>query len=86
MSFTDRFIKLPIQVFDSKLAESIGEDKCEYVDSFIKINPFEISSYKETDSDKFNGKRHTYINMKDGGGFYVFLSIEKFEELLNKFQ
>lgn len=84
MSFTDRFIKVPVKIYDVKEAELTGKEN--YVEMSMKILPFEISHYKptaEAGSDKFI---HTYVNMKNGDGFYIYMTFDKFEELLNKHQ
>lgn len=81
MAFTDRFITLPIKVYDRKQAELTGHE--DYEDSFIKINPFEISQYKpSTDGDEWGECVH--LVMKGGDDFNVYLTIEEFETALNK--
>lgn len=84
MNFTDRFIKLPIKIYDKKHAELVGN--ATYEDSWMKINPFEISEYKPTIDTESDNQEATYVSMKNGVGFFCYLTISKFEELLNKNQ
>lgn len=79
--FTDRFIQLPIKVYDREAKELTG--KAEYEDSWMKINPFEISSWKPAEDNENNDVACTYVSMKNGDGFYVYYTTEQFEELLN---
>lgn len=81
--FTDRFIKIPIQVYDKELAELTGKEP-DYTDSWMKINPMEISEYKPTVTEKDGHETDcTYIVMKNGSGFYCYLIPEDFEKILN---
>lgn len=46
MPFTDRFIKVPIELIDKKLLEINGDDcNADNCQTYAKINPFEISHY-----------------------------------------
>lgn len=82
MPFTDRFIKIPIQVYDRKLKELTGADEAE--DSWMKINPMDISNYRPSyDSADLEQKEITSVTLKTGDTTLVYLTIEEFEELLN---
>jgi len=82
MSFTDRFIELPIKVYDISDSELTG--KTEYEESFMKVNPMEISHYKPTyDGDEDREIKYVFVTLKNGDGFFVYLSIDAFERLLN---
>lgn len=81
MSFTDRFLQLPIKVFDKREADLTGHT--EYFDSFIKILPFEISSYKPMEDEDNNDVECVSVTLKNGENFYVYLTFYQFEELLN---
>ena len=81
MAFTDRFLKVPIKIYDRAQAEVMG--KAEYEDSWMKINPFEISHYKPTEDKENDNQICTYVMMKQGDGFFVYLSPDEFEKLLN---
>lgn len=84
MSFTDRYIKLPIQIYDRKHAEITGQEVGE--DSWMKVNPMEIASYRPTyDKDDIEKKEIVSITTKQGDSTNVYLSPEEFEELLNSF-
>jgi hypothetical protein len=84
MAFTDRFVKVPIKIYDRKQAELM--DKTEYEDSFLNINPFEISHYKPTTDKDNDDQECVYVTMKQGDGFFVYLTIPEFEKLLNDSQ
>lgn len=82
MGFTDRFIKLPIQVYDRKLKEVAGVEESE--DSWMKINPADISNYRPSyDSADETKAEITSVTLKTGDTTLVYLSIDQFEELLN---
>lgn len=84
MPFTDRFIELPIKVYDQKEADIVG--KPDYEDSTIKILPFEISDYKPTSDADNQDSECVYLVLKNGRGFFVYLGIIEFEKLLNDHQ
>lgn len=79
--FTDRFIRVPIRVFD-KTAESMGvkgEDK----DSYMLINPFNIICYRPS-SDPTDESHTTIIYDSSGGNTAVYMPLKEFESYLNK--
>lgn len=82
MAFTDRFIQLPIKVYDTAEADLTG--KAEYFDSFMKILPLEISNYKPMIDEDNNDVECVSVYMKNGEKFYTYLTMTQFEELLNK--
>lgn len=83
--FTDRFIKLPVKIFDRKMQELTGKSEDE--ESFIMINPFEIFKYRPTwDNDDTSQNEITAIVDKTGEVTLVYLTVKEFEELLNKSQ
>lgn len=82
--FTDRFIKLPIKVYDAKERDLTGKVS-DYEDSWMKVNPFEISQYKPTSDGETLTDDCTYVSLKNGDGFYVYLTISEFEQILNNF-
>lgn len=82
MSFTDRFIRLPIKQYNAKEEKLTGRK--EFEDTYIKINPFEISEYKPTIDDECDDVDCVSVTMKNGNNFYAYLSIKEFENLLNK--
>jgi len=81
MAFTDRFLKVPIKVYNIENAELTG--KKEYSDSYIKINPFEIISYKPTNDDENDVENCVFITFKNGDGLFIYMGFEEFENLLN---
>lgn len=81
MSFTDRFISIPTQVYNTKMADLTGKE--EYFDGLSKISPFEISEYYKSWSD---GIEVTQIYMKNGRSFLGNIPFDEFEKLLNTWQ
>lgn len=76
--FTDRFIKVPITVYNREVKELTGNEG-ELMESWEKINPFEIQAYRP-DIDNEN---ETIVTIKNREPFSVYLSVEAFEKLLN---
>ena len=82
MAFTDRFIKVPIQVFDRKLKEVTGIEEGE--DSWMNVNPLEIASYRPSwDSADETKTEITSMMLKSGDCTLVYMSVKEFEHLLN---
>lgn len=82
--WSDRFIKLPIQVYDKQQKELTGKEILE--DSYIKINPLDISLYRPT-YDDFDPeqKEITSVTTKYGDTTLVQLSVWEFEKQINDF-
>lgn len=86
MSFTDKFISIKVPVYDRANAEMIGyNDKTSAGEVIYKINPFEISHYREAYS---SGKESNEIllQLKNGDSFQVNMNLTDFEKLLNEHQ
>lgn len=82
MKFTDKFIRVPIQVYDRKLYDSTGVEDNE--DSWMKFNPTEISSYRPSwDAADEKKQEIVSLTLRNGGTTLVYLSINEFEDLLN---
>lgn len=82
MAFTDRFLKIPIQVYDRKLKETAGIDESE--ESWMKFNPMEISNYRPSyDSADEAQTEIVSMTLKNGDTTLVYLSMTEFEKLLN---
>jgi hypothetical protein len=79
--FTDRFIKVPVAVYDVKEKELTN--KATYEDSYTKFNPFDISEYRPTYDSDNREEECTVITLKDGNSIMAYLTIEEFEKLLN---
>ncbi len=92
--FTDRFLKLPISIVSAEQiekAENIGieVDENEKVSSYVKILPMQIESYRPT-SKKKEGLTsedliYVFIQTKSNDSYFVYLTIDEFEKLLNDF-
>jgi hypothetical protein len=81
MRFTDRFIQVPIKVYSVREKNLTGKEICN--DSFEKLNPLQIESYRPTFDEDYEGDC-VYVSYKSGNpGLTVYLSIDEFETLLN---
>lgn len=81
MPFTDRFIRIPIRVYNLKEKELTGKENLE--DSYEMIYPFDISRYRPTFDEESPEEKCTCISFKDGKETIAYLSIVEFEKLLN---
>lgn len=79
--FTDRFIKIPTQIYNTKQAELTGKE--EYYDSFSKINPLDLSEYYQSTSDE---REVVQLYLKNGRSFCAEMTFDEFENLLNSWQ
>ena len=77
--FTDRFVKLPIKIYDMEHKELTGMEIIK--DTYEMVNPFEIMSYRR--SDENNGNCVT-ITFKNGEHMLIYLSIKDFEARMNE--
>lgn len=78
--FTDRFIKVPIKIFSLEQERIMADPP--YEDSYEKIYPFEILSYRPSyDKDMETGVN---ISFKNGSSLFIYMDIEEFEAKLNK--
>ena len=82
MSFTDRFICLPIKVYNVKNKE-MGLPIV-YEDEIMRITPFEIVAYKPV-TEMLDGKelRYVHVMQRNGEAFYCYLTLSEFEKRLN---
>ncbi len=83
MSFTDRFLIVRADLYDTENVELVGYGDSTRTGSVdIRINPFEISHYRDS-TDDIEGVVSTMINFKNGDNFHISMSVEEFEHLLN---
>lgn len=75
--FTNRFIRVPIKVYNKDMMEMSGIS--EEMDTYEMINPFHISSYRPS----LEPEGCTYISFRDGTGMMVYMSIKEFETYMN---
>lgn len=81
MPFTDRFIKVPIVLINSKLSELIGDDNDE-IEVPARVNPFEVSHYYPGRDD--SGKlTMTQLFFKGGEALWIKMPMNEFEKALN---
>lgn len=86
MKFTDRFIEVPIELFNKDVGDLIGSDKADTMNAVAKINPFEISFYREAmeqSEDASDDLNKVIVYFKNGESLYLPISLSAFEKLLN---
>jgi len=81
--FTDRFIKVPSRIYNSKVKDLTGVE--DLIDTDISILPMEISEYYSSFDDDLQIEG-TQIFMKNGESLWLRLPIDEFEKLLNHHQ
>jgi hypothetical protein len=83
MAFTDRFLKIPIEVFNIKEKDLTGKENC--IVSYTKILPFEIAEYRPTYDADNTDVELTSIALKNGDRFCCVLTVKEFEKLIDGF-
>jgi hypothetical protein len=81
--FTDRFIKLPIEMFNRKEAELTDNPDAGTFESYGMFNAFEISSYWPAYNNDGEIEEKVTVYFKNGESVLVLMPIAKFEQLLN---
>ncbi len=81
MAFTDRFIKVPIGVYDVETKNLTGKE--DTVDSWMKFLPFEIATYRPTYSVDDPETEYVNLVLKCGDVSVVHLTVKEFEDLIN---
>ena len=79
MSFTRRYVKLPIKLFNQE--ESLLTGVEETIDSYAMVNPMSIDVYRPSME---NEGQAIHVDFRYGGSMIVYMHISDFEELLNK--
>lgn len=83
--FTDRFIEFSVTLYEKKDAEMIGYNKNTATGVVrFKVNPFEISHYRETFDEEENIA--TLLYFKCGDSVEISMTLDEFEKILNKVQ
>ncbi|MBS1915668.1 MAG: hypothetical protein JST87_05285 [Bacteroidetes bacterium] len=92
MPFTDRYIKVPIKLYNASEEDLMGKkaDDCEMIQIELRLNPFKIEDYYpaiagEEDFDEAN-LNTTRIIMESGEKHLAYMNIDQFEKLLNDSQ
>lgn len=80
--FTDRFIKVPTKIYETKYKEITGEEG-DLEDSWSKILPMAIVEYRPTTADDCEC---THVFLNNGNTILTYMPIEQFEKLLNEHQ
>lgn len=90
-NFTDRYMAVPIQLYNSKESDITGKEahECENIQTYAKINPFDIEYYRPgiIDELEFEEKNMeiTSVYFRSGESLTVFMDIISFEKQLNNF-
>lgn len=80
MKFSERFVRLPIKIYDKTHLELTGEEIT--LDSYEMINPMNISSYRPSID---GNDACVHVTFKDGSSMMIYLDIEKFEKIMDEF-
>lgn len=83
MAFIDRFIKVPISVYNIKDAEING--KADYKDGYTYLNPMEISEFYPWAEEEGEERPYIHVFNKTGRSFIVYLTEAQFIKLLNDY-
>lgn len=84
--FTDRFIKLPVELYNKKQAELTDDYDSNSFEGFIKLNPFDISAYRPGyNKEGTEIVDETVVDFKSGESVLILLHIDDFEKQLNAF-
>lgn len=81
--WTDRFIFLPISVYNVKEQEITGS--ADSVDSYLKTLPTNIVEYRPTFLESRPDQEATEITKRNGDTAVITLSVQQFEETMNEF-
>ena len=91
MPFTDRYIKVPIKIYNNKEEDLLNKKsfECEEIELELRLNPFKIEGYHPTISGGLdfdsNNVNSTTVIMESGESHLIYLTIEEFEKLLDDF-
>jgi hypothetical protein len=77
--FTQRFIKLPIKIYDKDHFDLTGDEVTQ--DTYQMCHPFSIIYYRPSTE---NDGKATHIGFRDGSTILVYLSIKEVERLFNE--
>jgi hypothetical protein len=75
--FTDRYVRLPIRVYNEEEKELTGNEH--QIDSYEMVNPFRITSYRPGEDDD----NSTCITFDSGENMLVYWNIRQFERVMN---
>lgn len=82
MSFTDRFIKVPVEIVKAG-DDNLGTKEEVMCIEYMRINPLDIIGYRNRYSDEGRDNDKVVVEFKNRDNMIVCLSMEKFENLLN---
>jgi hypothetical protein len=81
--FTDRFIRLPIEMYNKREAELTSNPDAGTFESFGMFNPFEIASYWPVFDNEGEPQDKSTVCFRNGESVIVLMSIDKLSNLLN---
>lgn len=82
MSFTDKFIRFPIMLYNKQQAEITGKQYAD-TETYLCVDPFTIATYRPATADEKDGEV-TLLKFKDGESVLIYLTVKEFEEQLNQ--
>lgn len=86
MAFTDRFIKMPVEMYNKKQAELTGKDNPETFTGFMAFLPMEVRSYMPAYNEDHEPEDKVVVDFKGmPEAITVLMSIREFEQALNDF-
>jgi hypothetical protein len=85
MSYTDKFLRLPVEMYNKKEAELTGDNDSSSFDSFGKFNPMEISSYIPAYDNDSKLIKKTTVYFRGGESILVLMDLPSFEKVVNEF-
>lgn len=84
--FTNRFIHIPIDLYDDTKVDVLGfTEELKTTQILVRVNPFDISHYREIAENGVLIENETLILLKNGESFVAAMSISEFEKLLDNF-
>jgi len=92
MSFTDRFIQVPVIRYSLEENDLLGKDPfdCQRYMGIRKFDPHELYSYEAAipKGQELTTENEVWTSLyfKNGDSFYTPIPIHKFEEILNNFK
>lgn len=83
--YTDKFIKLPIRIYNHRQAELSGDEDGSAFETFTKINPMEIIMYHPSFDKNSEPEAATTVTIKGGDFYIILIPIDEFEKKINNF-
>lgn len=81
--FTDRFKRIPVEVFIKSEAELMGEENATTLTVKARIDPNMICGYRPDPGTDTDNKPRVVIELMDGATYAVTMGIAEFEKFMN---